>query len=174
MRRLHIPALFSGLLLSTLFVTATQANDRSLRAITIPVAGCQPSWDSAGGLIIYSWGVGSGQYAQILCPLPINNIELGTAAVDNDITKFRVHYRDSDGLGTGSRVSVAFYRTTSSPFSFNVICSQNLSTTIGTLTSTTVTCAHDVTGGGAFYGFSVEMITSAGTAAEFMGIDFPN
>lgn len=170
MNYLHLPAV---VFLSIALMPLAQANDRSVRGIMIPVASCQPDWETAGGLILYSWQVSSGQYAHLLCPMPINNIELGGEATDNDMSKFRVHYRDSDGMGTASRITVSFYKTTSSPFSFVGICNRTLATTSTTMTSTVVPCAHDLAAGGAFYGFSVEMVTSPGTTVEFMGIDFP-
>ena len=34
---------------------------------------------------------------RVVCPLPVNNIEMAGRGTDNDISRFRVTYRDTDG-----------------------------------------------------------------------------
>jgi hypothetical protein len=40
----------------------------------------------------------------------LNNVDLGGTTDDNDISKFRVHYRDTDGFGTLASVAVKLQR----------------------------------------------------------------
>ena len=39
------------------------------------------------------------------CPLPINNVDLGTSSNDNDMSSFTVFYNDVDGRATGAWIS---------------------------------------------------------------------
>jgi hypothetical protein len=89
-----------------------QANDRSLRALMIPPSSCQVDentpfeedpFKSPDSIARFT----SGTY-EIICPLPVNNIEMSGRWNDNDISKFRVNYFDFDGPGFGGRCRFSY------------------------------------------------------------------
>jgi hypothetical protein len=98
------------------------ANDRDLRAITVPAASCVPyirEGEPGTGAPTWVWsfaafelsGVRPGFHyatASLRCPLPIDAIDLSGTTNDNDIDKVRILYRDGDGPGGGlTHVDVA-------------------------------------------------------------------
>ena len=97
------------------FAPAARANDRDPRATPVPAAACAEifhapgitPWKSGGWFGLYT----GGAYVHLRCALPLNNVDLGGTTDDNDISKFRVHYRDGDGLGTTARVEVDLKRS---------------------------------------------------------------
>jgi hypothetical protein len=117
------------------------ANDRDLRAITVPAASCVPyirEGEPGTGAPTWVWsfaafelsGVRPGfpyATASLRCPLPIDAIDLSGTTNDNDIDKVRILYRDSDGSGGGlTHVDVALEKTTYSPLaSFRGLLSAN-------------------------------------------------
>ncbi len=165
----------TALILSTVIAATAEANDRSMRGLMIPASACQlTGTDSATLNVSLGWFVRNGGFAQIMCPLPINHIELGATSTDNDISKFRIHYIDSDALGTASVVKVEFGRYTSVPIGTTVVCRQELAPATVNATSTIVPCAHDVMSGGMFYAFVVTLKAATTNGyAYFLGIDFP-
>ena len=87
-----------------------RANDRDLRGTPVPAAACieyrrtgpiEDPWKAG-----YFGLTGDGQYLQLRCPFPVNNIDLSGTTDDNDLSKMRVHYRDSDAFGDGAGVGV--------------------------------------------------------------------
>ena len=134
-------------------------------------AGAAESWSPG------SFGVvGPGQSVRLRCPLPVNNVDLSGTSNDNDLTKLRGHYRDTDGFGTGGVVCIELLRTTASAQPNTSVCiwSSNVDGTGGTTATTaTKTCPHDLAAG-AFYHLDVLLLaTGAGNVAEFFGVDFP-
>ena len=115
MRKFSAAAAAALVLAATASATA-EANDRSVRAVMIPPMACQPSRNSGAELALTSWIARAGASADLVCPVPFNNIELGTTSSDNDMTSFRIHYSDSDGTGDASTVSVSRRRSSSSWF----------------------------------------------------------
>ena len=104
------------LVLAGLTPSPAGANDRDLRAITIPASACQASRDypypsdplpHGDGFIVQS-ATTDLTIVSLRCPLPINNIDLSDTTDDNDVSKIRVHYRDSDGFGNNATVYVDF------------------------------------------------------------------
>jgi hypothetical protein len=80
---------------------ATQADDRDLRATTVPASSCAvhtptPDWDPhpvrEGGLV----GVRGGTMVLIDCPLPLNNVDLGGTTNDNDMSSSTFRARSGD------------------------------------------------------------------------------
>lgn len=165
------------------FVPAAWANDRDPRATPVPASACAEifhtpgiiPWSSGGWFGLYA----GGTYVHLRCPLPLNNVDLGGTTDDNDISKFRVHYRDGDGLGTTARVEVDLKRSVVNvgglPGS-TVVCAWKSSvdgTGVTTATKATKACPLDLATE-AFYFFEVRLETSDGTyPVEFLGITFP-
>ena len=137
-----------------------RANDRDLRGTPVPAAACveyrrspdlaQDPW-KAGYFALT--GVGS---LQLRCPWPVNNVDLSGTTDDNDLTKIRVHYRDSDGFGGGAGVQVVLGMTVadaSGNARNTAVCmlySNAHGTGATTTTKATRACAHDLAAG-AFY-----------------------
>ena len=96
---------------------------------------------------------------------------------DNDISRFRVQYRDEDGLDPGAEVLVFLTRSSlaadgSRVFDFLCEWSSNTDGSDQTLyASDVVPCPHDVSRQ-SFYLFQV-ILTNTSAVAEFVGIDFP-
>ena len=84
------------------------------------------------------------------CPLPLNNVDLGGTTDDNDISKFRVHYRDTDGFGTLASMAVNLQRFAvgaGGVAESTVVCSWTSDidgTGATTAAKATKTCAHDL------------------------------
>ena len=92
------------------------ANDRDLRGTPVPSAACAVGDNnlatppfafggalaSGGGALGLSSKTTGAQFLTLFCPLPVNNVDLSGTTNDNDITKIRVHYKDSDGFGTNA------------------------------------------------------------------------
>lgn len=154
--------------------TTTQANDRSLKATMIPASACTLAPGSSAQLLFGVWTASAGEVV-IECPLPLNNIEMGTTGTDNDISKFRIHYQDSDAAASSVLMNVSLYKITAVPRSNSLVCQADLAPTTTSFTTTTVPCVHDVASGGAFYTFRISMLVSpnSGNSASFIGIDFP-
>ena len=128
----------------------------------------------------------SGQDHRLLylhCPFSLNNIELSNPrSNDNDISSFRILYRDADGFGSKALVEVLLYQTillSTGEIQNILLCSWN-SNTNGTgatgFTRANVPCGHDVSPG-AFYTFEARLLTTflggPSPAAAFAGITFP-
>jgi hypothetical protein len=160
-----------------------EANDRSLRALMIPASSCQVDqnrpfeenpFKRPDAIVRFTPGV-----YEILCPLPVNNIEMSGTGSDNDISRFRVTYRDTDGRGSGAEVLVMLNRTVllsdGSGLRFVPVCRWS-SNTDGPdnegHTSDVVPCQHDVLSRN-FYAFWVILDVTTADEVEFTGIDFP-
>jgi hypothetical protein len=84
------------------------ANDQDLLATTVPATACQaanPTSDGKLRLVNGAWvflpGVSGTAY--LWCPLPVNMYTVSDASQDNDITSYRIYYRDE---GPTSQVTV--------------------------------------------------------------------
>lgn len=172
-----IPAVF-------LFSPPAHANDRDVRALTIPAASCvdiglpsPAAWLPAGALVIN----GTAE-AHLRCGLPINNIELSSKTNDNDITKFEVFAFDKDGQGKAANVEVELIRT--SPdihggrgISGTVLCTWNSSKAIlpAFWLRGDSKCVTDLSPSNSYY-FAVTLtstIDAPDATAGFAGIRFP-
>ena len=160
------------LLATTLVPAAVRANDRDIRAITVPPSSCS----LRSGNAFYGsnfWGADGGE-ALLQCPLPINNIDLSGTTNDNDISKFRTFYRDSDGSGSTVNIVVTLGYTkitVDGLWSITGVCTFSSSPATIDYTNTTKSCVHDVASG-VFYFFQVRL-NAVGGNADFVGIDFP-
>lgn len=181
-RRLSILA---GIMALIGFMGAAHGNDRGLRGTMIVPSGCQiypvdiPNCNSPlnqrGKFTGNGW-IGGICSLVLTCPLPINNIDLGGTSSDNDISKFRVHYKNSNVTG---QVIVHLIRSqvVSTGFTSSAVCGGALPRTGNIPTRTTVQCPHDVAGDGTFYHFEVILQSPIsiilGDSLMFLGIDFP-
>ncbi|MGD9507623.1 MAG: hypothetical protein AB7I59_06350 [Geminicoccaceae bacterium] len=177
--------LLAGLLPAIADVTPAQANDRDLRATMVSGASCTEvarstfnnPWTSGDYFAVSS----VNQFLKLRCPLPLNQVDLSGTTNDNDISKIRVFYADSDGFGTDAGVAVELVRITMS-----ARAASPQTTVVGTWSSdtdgtgavtaakATKACVHDLAAE-AFYHFTVTLRTGAGggNAATFVGIGFP-
>jgi hypothetical protein len=159
-----------------------QANDRSLRALTVPASSCQVDENGPFEDDPFKTPDSIGRFTpvfyEILCPLPINNIEMSGTGFDNDITSFRVTYRDTDGAGIGGEISVSLDRAIISPefTSSGPVCRTWSSNTDGPderiALRDVAPCRHDIRSNGgevqSFYFFTVILeVTSA--QVDFFG-----
>jgi hypothetical protein len=155
-----------------------QANDRSLRALMIPPSSCQVDENEPFEDDPFKTPFSVGRFTPgvytLLCPLPVNNIEMSGTSDDNDISSFRVNYDDQDGLGSGGEVSVILNRTVISGgvIRFIPVCrwSSNTDGEPGAM-SDVVPCQHDVRSRN-FYAFDV-VLDRTTAEVSFFGIDFP-
>jgi hypothetical protein len=113
--------LFGMFTATVLAITAgtALANDRDVRAKTVPASICQPSNSTQLGMVQIvhgSWvfqGSATGT-VEIWCPLSLNQYTVSDNTNDNDISYYRVFYRDSDSAGAAAQVTVRlFYRRAS-------------------------------------------------------------
>src|SRR5262245_48645634 len=89
------------------------ANDRDLRGTPVPAAACivndGKAFQQPG---LQGWfSVANNVQLTLRCALPVNNVELSSTSNDNDISKFRVHYRDSNGFDSGTAANVQLVET---------------------------------------------------------------
>lgn len=159
-----------------------RANDRDLRGTPVPAAACieyrrtgpiEDPWKAG-----YFSLTGDGQYLQLRCPFPVNNVELSAGTDDNDLTKMRVHYRDSDAFGGGAGVQVVLGRSfvnASGNAQFQAVCfwaSNAHGTGAVTAAKAARACVHDLAAD-SFYHVDVVLGVVAGNSAQFLGVDFP-
>jgi hypothetical protein len=84
------------------------ANDQDLVATTVPASACQAANPNSAGLLRMvngSWVFlpGASGTAHLWCPLPLNQYTVSNVSQDNDITGYRIYYRDE---GPTSQVTV--------------------------------------------------------------------
>ncbi|MEC4812013.1 MAG: hypothetical protein SAK29_01825 [Scytonema sp. PMC 1069.18] len=157
--------------------SVASANDQDVRATTIPASACRPRNDVADAAVTLSNGAyvfnGSATGTVILyCPLPINAHTISDTTDDNDISTYRVYYRDSDGIGSEAEIRTRLnYRDSSGLQGVGTTWSSNESNTT-TNTIRYVSLNHDV-GFNRLYFFTVIMQrTNTGQDPAFSGIDF--
>ena len=167
---------------SALAPATAGANDRDLRGTPVPAAACIEYRRT--GPIDDPWKAGyfslsgDGQYLQLRCPFPVNNVELSGRTDDNDLSKMRVLYRDSDAFGGGAGVQVVLGRSfvnASGNAQFEAVCfwaSNAHGTGATTAAKGTRACVHDLAAD-SFYHVDVFMGVVAGHTAQFLGVDFP-
>jgi hypothetical protein len=175
------PALATGLAPGQL-----HANDRDLRAITVPAAICvggnPDNFDPGMGITVGNWlPPATATEMRIRCALPLNNVDLGGTSNDNDMTSFTVFYADSDGFGTRTGVLVTLFevRLSNGRMAGADKCgwdSNHDGTGSTGFTSDNVLCAVDLAAT-AFYHFSVYIYVNGAPQnapdAAFSGIRFP-
>jgi hypothetical protein len=155
------------------------ANDQDLRATTVPATACQPATQAMAAQVLISnaaWTftpTATGT-VYLYCPLPVNGNTVSAAGDDNDISAYRIYYRDSDGTGNAAEVRTRLiYRRSDGLYSGGAEWSSN-SNPLDTETNTTTyhDNAHDMTADGV-YSFLVTLRrNNTLESAVFSGIDF--
>jgi hypothetical protein len=111
--------------------------------------------------------------AQLFCPLPVNAFTVSDGSQDNDMTWYRIFYRDSDGSGSAAQLTVRLgYRDSSG---HHWAGSEWVSSDASAETSNTTefqSNPHDVSPWG-LYSFVVMLTrTNANQDPAFGGLDF--
>ncbi len=159
-------------------VTGTaKASDRDMLATTVPATACEPYRSSDARRVWLSnaaWvfrGANTGTIT-FYCPVPRNAVTLSDTTNDNDISAYRIYYRDSDGNGTAARVTARLlYRRASGLFSAGSLWNSNDYPVTGN-TTVTKTNLHDMRSS-ALYSFLVTLSrTNRQQDPAFSGIDF--
>lgn len=152
------------------------ANDQDLRATTVPATSCQPasSTQAASVVLVSAAWVFSGNNTGTVtfyCPLPVNGNTESNIGDDNDITTFRVFYRDTDGTGTDAEVTARLLYRTTGLFAASSAWSSNASNVMIDTTDFHP-AVHDVSNL-ALYSFVVTLSrTNTTENPAFTGIDF--
>ncbi|MEG5065958.1 hypothetical protein QUB33_20280 [Microcoleus sp. B3-A4] len=108
------------------FPSAAVANDQDVQATTIPASACRPESNTAdasvrmvNGAFIFN-GNSTGT-VRFFCPLPINRLTVSDSSNDNDLSAYRVYYRDTDGTGNLAEITTRlFYRNSDASSSIAV------------------------------------------------------
>jgi hypothetical protein len=195
MREIMMNGAAVALVTALLAPDPAEANDRDLRATVINPFSCTVpyghedqdrfmwvGWPHPYGLGFLADVAGLGM--SLICPLPLNNVDLGGTTNDNDITSFTVYYSDFDGRAGGAWMGVLLREVTlvNGQLVSRVVCDWD-SNRHGALASGPVSsnfpCAVDLVAT-AFYHFDVALINSSivsstpnTVAISFAGIRFP-
>ncbi|MEG3845786.1 hypothetical protein QT971_00970 [Microcoleus sp. herbarium19] len=108
------------------FPSAAVANDQDVQATTIPASACRPESDTADASVrmvngAFIFNPNSTGTVRFFCPLPINRLTVSNPSNDNDLTGYRVYYRDTDGTGNLAAITThLFYRNSSAASSIAV------------------------------------------------------
>jgi len=91
------------------------ANDKDLIATTIPASSCTPVNSKQAEMVFLqngSWVFRNGVTGGVgfYCPLPLNAYTVSNNTNDNDMTHFRIYYRDTDGKGTAATLTARLKR----------------------------------------------------------------
>ncbi|MCC6558512.1 MAG: hypothetical protein IT372_36710 [Polyangiaceae bacterium] len=110
--RAHLGRALLSVSCISLLTGVAHANDRDVRATTIPAAACRPEdsyFAAQVRLDRAAWVFRPGVTGLVIlhCPLGINQYTVSDDTNDNDITRIRVHYLDSDGRGERADLTVA-------------------------------------------------------------------
>jgi hypothetical protein len=166
----------AGLLLAG--AHGARANDQDLRATTVPATACQPASSAQAAEVVLAngaWaftGTNTGTIT-FYCPLPINGNTVSDATDDNDISAFRVYYRDTDGTGSAAEVTARLIFRTTGVGTIGSTWSSN-SSNVMTDTMAFQLVTHDMSAS-AMYSFLVTLSrTSTTESPAFTGIDFAN
>lgn len=155
---------------------SAHANDRDLRATTVPATSCQPSSHAAAAevsLVNAAWVFSNSNTGTVTfyCPVPVNGNTESDTTNDNDVSAFRVFYQDSDGTGDDAEVTVRLVYRNTGMFAAGTTWSSNVSNTaVDTMAFHSV--AHDMSAS-ALYSFIVTLRRDNATEIPvFTGIDF--
>ncbi|MEG5035200.1 hypothetical protein [Microcoleus sp. AT3-D2] len=122
------------------FPSAAVANDPDVQATTIPASACRPESDTADASVrmvngAFIFNTNSTGTVRFFCPLPINRLTVSDSSNDNDLTGYRVYYRDTDGTRNLAEITThLFYRNSNAGSSIpvNAAWSSNSPPPIGT------------------------------------------
>lgn|GEM_PF-4429130 len=165
-------------LVPALFVAGpASANDSDVRSTTVPASACTPIDTTQASRVRMSNGAwvfrgSSTGTVTFYCAVDFNAYTKSNNTNDNDVSGFRVFFRDSDAGGNASRVTARLtYRRPDGMYSAGSTWSSNV-------TNTTANTAgyhqnnHDVSFDGV-YSFLVTLRrTSTSQSPAFSGIDF--
>lgn len=153
------------------------ANTRDVLATTIPASACRPQDNVADAKVVLSNGayvfIGSATgTVNFYCPLPINAYTVSNLTDNNNISTYRVYYRDSDGIGTASEISTRLvYRDSAGLNGAGNTWSSNVSNSTNNITQL-VNLNHGL-GFDRLYSFLVIMQrNNSSQNPAFSGIDF--
>ncbi|WP_413200555.1 hypothetical protein [Nostoc piscinale] len=162
---------------SLIVPSVASANDRDILATTVPATACRPNSDSGDASVVISNGAyvfnGSATGTVTLyCPLPINANTISDLTNDNDISTYRVYYRDTDGIGGASEITTRLvYRDSAGLNGVGSTWSSNVSNMTDNRTQF-VNLNHSV-GSNRLYSFLVTIQrTNTTQNPAFSGIDF--
>lgn len=177
MKRTHLLLLVGALCVSATAASGAMANDQDIIATTVPASICQPASTSSASKLRLSngaWVFSSGQTgtAYLYCPLAKNANTQANNTYDNDISRYRVLYRDSDGGSAAASVRTRLtYRRWNGMYSGGSEWSSNDRTATGNAHAW-VDNVHDLRSD-AVYAFYVKLYRSSTShTATFSGIDF--
>lgn len=156
--------------------TVASANSSQILSTTIPASACQPDNSVASGRVALSNGayVFSGNATgtvTLYCPLPVGRTP-SSGSNANNISTYRVYYRDSDGTASSSEITTRlFFRDANGQGVIGALSSSN-SSNISVNTSRFVRLSHTL-GFNRLYYFIVTMRRNSTTQnPAFSGIDF--
>ena len=182
---------FSKLATSVVFTAAAAfgsantvlANDAPLLATTVPASSCAPVDEAQSDKVRLSNGawVFSGVHTgtvMFYCPLPLNAMDVNNVLQVNDMTTYRVYYRDSDGGGIlNNRAKVTarlIYRKADGMYSGGSLWSSRFTPNNQTDNSTAIKVNNHTLQANALYSFVVTLYRSESEQKPaFSGIDFP-
>ncbi len=153
------------------------ANDRDLRATTIPASACELSNSVQADKVFLSqgsWVFRTGETGGVIfnCPLPLNAYTVSDNSNDNDMTHFRVYYRDTDATGIESTLTARLQRKSTSGTLFLGPQWNSNNVNIAVHTAASHSTVHEL----AFSGQYMIQVTMGRTNANqrpmFTGIDF--
>ena len=157
---------------------AALANDQDLTATTVPASACAPLNASQANRVRLSNGAwvfngSSTGSVTFFCPLPRNNRTLSSATNDNNASRFRVFYRDTDGTANAANVVARLtYRTSGGFTMVPGVFNSNGSVSTGNTTGLR-TINHNFVSS-SLYAFMVTLRRVDATQdPSFNGIDFP-
>ena len=156
------------------------ANDQDLVATTIPASTCAPANNVQAGLVHLSsgsWMFNTGATGGVIfnCPLPLNVFTVSDNTNDNDMTHFRVYYRDTDSLLNNAQVTARLIRRSMNG-ALTLIGPQwnSNNVNINVHTAQPQPVLHQMTAN-SLYSFQVTLArNNVLQNPMFTGIDFPN
>lgn len=155
------------------------ASDKDLVATTIPASACELSNSVQANKVHLSngsWMFRSGATGGVIfnCPMPLNAFTVSDNSNDNDLTHFRVWYRDTDATGNQAALSARLKRrSTNGGLFFGPVWNSN-NVNIAVHTAQIQPTLHDMALSGQYM---IQVVMSRANASQnpmFTGIDFPN
>ena len=160
-----------------------RANDAPLLATTVPASACEPVNEAQANkvkLVNGAWVFNGAHTGTVTfyCPLSLNGFDVNNILNVNDMSGYRVYYRDSDGgtiIGGKAKVTARLtYRKHDGMYSGGTVWSSRF-TPAGQTSNTTAYKANNHTvQKNALYSFVVTLYRSeSAQQPAFSGIDFP-
>ncbi|BAY29439.1 hypothetical protein NIES2107_12820 [Nostoc carneum NIES-2107] len=158
---------------------SASANDAEVANTTIPASACRPESNVDDGQVFLSNGayVFSGNNTgtvRLYCPWTING-NTSNLTNDNDMSSYRVYYRDTDGISNSSEITTLLaYRDPNGQAqpAGQVAWSSNTANATANTTQT-VQLSHDLGSNRLYYFIVTIRRNSTSQNPAFSGIDFP-